>query len=138
MQRGARHIWTCYNYWMKHIYVFILAVLLLGKVTLAADEDRLFQVHGIGQASCDEWLESRMDPADRRTLIHWILGYVTAYNEWVHDGRDVVGPRGAMEVMDLIFAQCRTFPDAGVVGAAGHTIEVLKARRMAEDLLHGN
>ena len=63
---------------------------LPGGPLRAADPQGYYTIQGVGLESCEVWLsERRSDGPTAWYHQQWVLGYLTAYNRWVHNGDDV-------------------------------------------------
>ena len=84
-----------------------LAWLAVAAPAAAFDADGTYIVHGTGQAPCSEWTADRMIAgAGAWQLQQWLLGYLTAYNEWVRGGADIAGSLGAEGVFTWVDDYC--------------------------------
>ena len=76
---------------MARALVLAAAILLSANSTAhAADPQGYSTIQGVGLENCEVWLGERL--SDGPTAWYhqqWVLGYVTAFNRWVHDGSDV-------------------------------------------------
>jgi len=72
---------------MRHLtrLVVLGAALIAGEYTAEAAEARSqFMVLGAGFSSCESWTTDRgADSPNSRFKEQWVLGYVTAMNNWV-------------------------------------------------------
>ena len=70
----------------------LLAAALVSTGAAAFDKEGKYTVHGAGDSDCREWMVDRnLADAGAWQLQQWLLGYVTAYNEWVRGSIDVLG-----------------------------------------------
>jgi len=72
---------------MRHLArTMVLGTVLMagGYAAQAAESHSQFMVLGAGYASCESWTNDRgVDSASSRFKEQWVLGYVTAMNNWV-------------------------------------------------------
>lgn len=68
--------------------IAVLVLTLLAASTAAAGP-----IMGAGAGSCGEWVEERMQNAYHATL-HWMQGFISAYNQFVYSGRNQNGVFG--------------------------------------------
>ena len=75
----------------------------------AFDADGTYMVHGTGQSTCREWLiDRRIGDAGAWQLQQWVLGYVTAYNEFVRGPADIIDGLQAEGLFSWFDAHCGT------------------------------
>ena len=93
-----------------HGTALVAASLLWALTTEMAAQEQA--VLGQGNISCGSWLENRKgDDAQGSARIAWILGYVTAYNEYGSQPQgDVSGGKGTEEMAAWIDAHCMQHP----------------------------
>ncbi len=76
---------------MARALIFAMALLVAaGTSSRAADPDGYYTIQGVGIETCEVWLGERQ--SDGPTAWYhqqWVLGYLTAFNRWVHDDSDV-------------------------------------------------
>ena len=101
----------------------ILAVASLLSVNPAVrGEDPLASVMGVGQESCQTWLTERRDAlsSGSRAWFHeeWVLGYITAANRWVHDGKDLASDVDNDRLFEWLDGYCREDPKQSLSVAA--------------------
>ena len=91
-----------------------------------ADDAGSFVAYGLGARSCSAWIESRArnDTATVR-MMEWTLGFISAYNKYVHKGIDVAGGQGADEIHASIDKHCRSRPFDSLSFATSVLIERL-------------
>src|ERR1700675_2367938 len=102
-------------------------VLAFGLVTSAASA-RGMVVYGVGLKSCGYWSSASKRTPTRQQLSDWILGFVSAYNYYSAEGRDVTFSNGSAFIawMD---GYCREHPNDVVADAAYRLVDELVARR---------
>jgi hypothetical protein len=85
-------------------------------------------VLGQGNISCGSWLENRKGgDAQGTTRIAWILGYVTAYNQYGSKPQgDVSGGKSTEEIAAWIDDHCMRHPTDNVYRASAALIDELK------------
>lgn len=74
------------------IALAFLSAALVSSGATAFDRTGKYTVHGAGETGCREWMVDR-NAADAGAwqLQQWLLGYMTAYNEWVRGKEDILG-----------------------------------------------
>jgi hypothetical protein len=105
----------------------LVYVLVFGLVTSAASA-RGIVIYGVGLKSCGYWSSASKRTATRQQLSDWILGFVSAYNYYSAEGRDVTFSDGSAFIawMD---GYCRDHPNDVVSDAAYRLVDELVARR---------
>lgn len=84
-----------------------LSVALFSTGAAAFDKEGKYVVHGAGEISCREWIVDRnLDDAGAWQLQQWLLGYVTAYNEWVRGSADVLEDSDATGFFTTVDEYC--------------------------------
>ena len=87
--------------------VILMAWLGSPQGTRAFDADGTYIVHGTGQSTCREWLiDRRIGDAGAWQLQQWMLGYITAYNEFVRGPADIIDGLQAEGLFDWFDAHC--------------------------------
>ena len=75
----------------KIVGLAILSGALYATGAAAFDKQGQYIVHGAGDTSCREWIADRgLNDAGAWQLQQWLLGYLTAYNEWVRGRADIL------------------------------------------------
>ena len=76
---------------MARALVLAAAFVLSANATArAADPQGYYTIQGVGLENCEVWLGERL--SDGPTAWYhqqWVLGYITAFNRWVHDDSNV-------------------------------------------------
>ncbi len=74
----------------------------------AADADGAYVSFGVGNSSCSGWATARKAD-DVRTVQYkeWLLGYLSAYNNWVHKGQNVAAGKDNAGLLAWIDTYCR-------------------------------
>jgi hypothetical protein len=105
----------------------LVYVLAFSLVTSAASA-RGIVIYGVGLKSCGYWVSASKKTAARQQLSDWILGFVSAYNYYSAEGRDVTFSDGSAFIawMD---GYCREHPNDVVADAAYRLVAELAARR---------
>src|SRR5579864_7956430 len=85
--------------------LFVTGSLLLLTVQIAAQEQAVL---GQGNVTCGSWLNGRKgDDTEASSRIAWILGYVTAFNQYGSKPEgDVSGGTGTEQIMAWIDNYC--------------------------------
>jgi hypothetical protein len=105
----------------------LVYVLIFGLITSIASA-RGIVIYGVGLKPCGYWSSASKRTAARQQLSDWILGFVSAYNYYSAEGRDVTFSDGSTFIawMD---SYCRDHPHEGVADAAYRLLGELVARR---------
>ena len=104
------------------VALFLAATLLLSVNPTARGQGSLDPVMGVGQESCEIWLTERRDASSSgsRAWFHeeWVLGYITAANRWVHDGKDLASDVDNDRLFEWLDGYCRDDPKQSLSVAA--------------------
>jgi hypothetical protein len=118
----------------KYMWVFGLLVLTSGGVT-ATDTKQLL-VRGAGQENCARWVRERSNwlTGASQAYLNWVLGFIAAYNDFVHTQQPAAtaGVDVGVEsdpIAAWIDQYCRAHPDAALYTASAALINNLKDRR---------
>ena len=93
-------------------YLFaLIASLSISTAAVAADKLGSYTTFGAGNNNCESWQKER-EKGDPRAwqLQQWLLGYVSAYNNWVHKGRNVADGTNASGMFAWIDKYCADRP----------------------------
>ncbi len=93
-------------------YVFaLIAGLSISAAAGAADKSGSYTTFGAGNMSCESWLKEREKGKPQAwEFQQWLLGYVSAYNNWVHKGRNVADGTNANGMFAWIDKYCADRP----------------------------
>jgi hypothetical protein len=93
------------------------AILLTLTMQVAAQD---LPVLGQGNLSCGSWAERRLgDGIDSATMTAWVLGYVTAFNQYGADPKvDVSGGQNTEEINKWIDDYCKQNGSASLLNAS--------------------
>ena len=96
------------NITMKTAVVALYIAMLISSNSWAADKDGAYISFGVGSSSCAGWVTARKAD-DVRTVQYqeWLLGYISAYNNWVHKGRNIAGSTDKKGLLAWIDNYCR-------------------------------
>src|SRR5438270_11418301 len=98
-----------------------LAPLLCVTTHLAAEEHAVL---GQGNVSCGSWLNDRQREDAASSRIAWVLGYVTAFNQYgSKPGGDVSGAKGTEEIMAWIDNYCGRHPSDNLYRASDALVD---------------
>jgi hypothetical protein len=107
--------------------LFVACSLLLPTTQTAAQEQAVL---GQGNVSCDAWLSERRDnnsQASSRTA--WILGYVTAFNQYgSKPAGDVSAGMGTGEIVAWIDDHCSQHPDDNLYRASAAFVDEFRQK----------
>jgi hypothetical protein len=103
------------------------AAAMLAAATMPGGAQEL-PVLGQGNVSCGSWLDRRTAAtAEADTMIAWVLGYITAFNEYAADPQaDVTGGEGTEALTARIDDFCRENAAANLYQAAAALVEQLR------------
>ena len=110
----------------------IARLTLAGAVLLAvlapAGAQEALPVLGQGNVPCSSWLERRgANTNDEDTMTAWILGYMTAFNQYAADPReDVSGGQDTAVLTGRIDEYCRENSTANLYQAAAALVAELR------------
>jgi hypothetical protein len=112
------------KYYQMRLLVYTLAFCFMTSAASA----RGIVVYGVGLKPCGYWSSIPKRGAAHQQLSDWILGFVSAYNYYSADGRDVTSSDGRAftEWMDRY---CREHPHDLVAEAAHRLVDELVAKR---------
>jgi len=104
------------------------ALLLFGASTLtqavAADAQGGYTALGQGTDSCTTWSNHRK-AGDWSAPGAWLLGYLTAYNQFVWKGPDIADKNKAEEIYKWMDGYCTAHPLSDLTAAAGQLLVFL-------------
>jgi hypothetical protein len=107
----------------------VCAVLSLGKAT-AAESPATYAVLGPGTISCATWAQQRRDDGYPAVAAgDWVLGYATAFNEYVAAGGEATRGTDSAALFVWIDNYCRANPLDSLAMASRHLVDVLKGRQ---------
>lgn len=82
---------------MRRYLFALIAGLSISAAAVAADKSGSYTTFGAGNKTCESWLKEREKGEPRAwQLQQWLLGYVSAYNNWVHKGQNVADGTAAL------------------------------------------
>jgi hypothetical protein len=93
-------------------YLFaVITGLAISTIAGAADKLGSYTTFGAGNNSCESWMTERGKAEPRAwQLQQWLLGYVSAYNNWVHKGQNVADGTNAKGMFDWVDKYCADRP----------------------------
>jgi hypothetical protein len=105
----------------------LTAAAMLVAVAVPAGAQEL-PVLGQGNVSCSAWLDRRTaDTAEADTMVAWILGYITAFNQYAADPQtDVTGGLETEALSARIDDFCRENSAASLYQASAALVEELR------------
>jgi hypothetical protein len=103
------------------------SLLLFQTVQMAAQEKAVL---GQGNVSCGSWLENRTgDDVQVVARTAWVLGYVTAFNQYGSKPEgDVSGGKSTEEMMAWIDNYCRQHPTDNVYRASAALVDQFREK----------
>jgi hypothetical protein len=112
--------------------IFALSALAAAR-SEAADKNERFSVRGLGTTTCGKYLEKRnLSTAESEEFVHWITGFITAYNWQKPDTYDIApasqyNSNGLKRFMDLY---CGENPRKRIIDAAVAFVNAIYAKRL--------
>ena len=114
---------------MKFPKAALVAVSLLFLLTarIAAQEQAVL---GQGNVSCSSWLENhRSDDVQGSARTAWVLGYITAFNQYgSKPERDISEGKNTEEMMAWIDNYCRQHPADNVYRASAALVDEFRQK----------
>jgi hypothetical protein len=107
--------------------LFVAGSLLFMTIQTAAQEHAVL---GQGNVSCGSWLSDRKgDEVQVQSRVAWILGYVTAFNQYgSKPPGDVSGGKGTEEMMAWIDVYCGQRPNDNLHRASAALVDELRQK----------
>ena len=95
----------------RRILFALIAGLAISAAAVAADKSGRYTTFGAGNNTCESWLKERGKGEPRAwQLQQWLLGYVSAYNNWVHKGQSVTDGTDAKGMFTWVDKNCADRP----------------------------
>ena len=120
----------------KHLWMIFFAALVVFSGPAAAQQDtKQVLVRGAGQETCAKWLRERSNwiTGSSHSYLNWILGFIAAYNDFVHTqepasnaGIDVGVENDPL--ISWIDQYCRAHPQDAIYAVSTALINDLKKR----------
>jgi hypothetical protein len=102
------------------------SVLVFSTVQIAAQEQAVL---GQGNVSCGAWLEDRSSDGGQMARIAWVLGYITAFNQYGSKPEgDVSGGLSTEQITVWIDTHCKQNPASNVYRASAALVDELRRR----------
>ncbi len=97
---------------MGRALILATAILVLiclgGPGARAADPNGYYTIKGVGIETCEAWLGERYEDGPIAWYKQqWVLGYLTAFNRWVHKGSNIAGELTSEQMFDWIDDYCQ-------------------------------
>ncbi len=91
----------------RRVLFALIIGLAISTAAVAADKLGRYTTFGAGNNSCESWLKER-ETGDPRAweLQQWLLGYVSAYNNWMHAGQNVADGTNAKGMFAWVDKYC--------------------------------
>lgn len=107
--------------------LFVAGSLLILTTNIAAQEHAVL---GQGNVSCGAWLNGRKgNDANASSRIAWVLGYVTAFNEYESKpAGDVSGGKSTEKIMTWIDNYCGQHPTDDLYRASAALIDEFRQK----------
>jgi hypothetical protein len=108
-------------------FLFVAGSLLILTTDIAAQEHGVL---GQGNVSCGSWLNDRKgDDANASSRIAWVLGYVTAFNQYESKpAGDISEGKGTEEIMAWIDKYCGQHPRDNLYRASAALVEEFRQK----------
>ena len=98
---------------MARALVLAAALMLTAHaMARAADPQGYYTIQGVGVENCEVWLGERL--SDGPTAWYhqqWVLGYITAFNRWVHEDSNVAVNIGTDKLFEWLDEYCHRNPE---------------------------
>jgi hypothetical protein len=102
------------------------SLLVFSTVQIAAQEQAVL---GQGNVSCGTWLEDRSSDGGQMARIAWVLGYITAFNQYGSKPEgDVSGGLSTEQITVWIDNHCKQNPADNVYRASAALVDELRRR----------
>lgn len=96
---------------IRRVLFALIAGLSIAAAAGAADKSGVYTTFGAGNNSCESWQKERVKGDPRIwELQQWLLGYVSAYNNWVHKGQNVADGTNAKGMFAWVDKYCADRP----------------------------
>ncbi len=115
---------------MRRLLMITAAVCALGYAAAhAADKQGRFVAMGAGRTICAQWLEIRKtNDIPRFQGQAWVMGFISAYNAYTHDGRNVADGLQPAALWDAVDQYCGANKEHKVVQAVRVLVAALGKR----------
>lgn len=70
-------------------FLIVLLLMIIASTAASAGE-----IKGAGAGSCGQWVEERKNNNNWSSQLHWVQGYISAYNVYVYRGKHPNGVFG--------------------------------------------
>jgi hypothetical protein len=110
----------------------LAAVVVLASGSAAAEGSSTYQILGAGADGCTEWTDFKrqQDPA-RYGAIAWMLGYISAFNNYVFPDGNVNRAASVDDMVAWMDAYCELKPDTTIAAATDALIHGLASAKPA-------
>jgi hypothetical protein len=97
----------------------------------AADAKNSFSVRGIGTTTCSKYLEMRnLKPKDTEVFVHWMTGFITAYNWMKPDTYDVAPQYKSAGLLRYLDLYCGKNPKQSIGQATTQFVNAIYPKRL--------
>jgi hypothetical protein len=115
----------------RGLFALILSVSCAASPVLAADRAGNFAVKGVGQASCQDFINaSRARRQEAGAMLHWLAGYLAAANQYEADTYDLLSWQNDAYLAQALAGYCIANPKTPFAGAAVQLVRSLRATRL--------
>jgi hypothetical protein len=104
----------------------VLGAIMVCAPSIASDRAGTYVAVGPGFSSCGAWLQSGVD--FRFEYVSWVEGFVSAYNEFVWGGKNIMDSTDSAGMEAWLNSYCAAHPVDSVAQAANAFIEEMKAK----------
>jgi hypothetical protein len=131
MLAGARRLPRQVVLSARALSALLAMVALSPGAALAAPDAPRYEILGPGATSCADWASQRQLPDHALALANqgWVLGYVTAYNEYLASDGNVAAGADSDAIAAWIDTYCAAHPLDDLAHAARALVEDLRARK---------
>jgi hypothetical protein len=119
---------------MRRISTILTAILLASTLSVAAETADGYRSYGPGQQDeqfCGAWLETYTGSPASIVDSVWLAGFLTAWNAATPGIYDATRNNlGADNFINLVYKQCRAYPDMSIAEAANTIAHRLTDRQL--------
>ena len=102
------------------------SLLVFSTAQIAAQEQAVL---GQGNVSCCTWLEDRSSDSGQMARVAWVLGYITAFNQYGFKPEgDVSGGKSTEQITVWIDNHCKQNPADTVYRASAALVDEIRRR----------
>jgi hypothetical protein len=114
---------------LKKAFLIMLAMATVWPV-LAADENGVYWIYGVGRQNCSTFLEARKAGGfEEISYKNWIMGYLTAVNHTTPHTYDILGKAEIQGALTWLDRHCEKYPDETMYMAMPNLMAVMYPQR---------